>query len=106
MADITHAEATAFCNAKARRLADVIETARRTAQQFALDIVAEFESHTGGNANGDVILDGAASDGRSIITKGDILGLKFVAEQLVAALILDDRPALVAKVSVHGEPLF
>lgn len=110
MADITNPQVVKFCNEKARLLADLIEKTRRTAEQFAIDVVGEFEAIVGasgqGNANGDTIIDGAARDGRSIITKGDILGLKFVAEQIVAAANADDREALVAKVSVNGQPAF
>jgi hypothetical protein len=106
MADIVNAQAVRFCNEKARPLADLIEKTRRTAEQFALDIVTEFEANTSGNANGDTIIDGAATDGRQVIDKGDILGLKFVAEQMVAALTQDDREALVAAVSVNGTPIY
>ena len=106
MADITNPEVVRFCSEKARALADLIERTRRTAEQFAIDVVTEFEGNTSGNVNGDVIVDGAALDGRSVITKGDILGLKFVAEQIAAAANLDDREALVAKVSVNGQPAF
>lgn len=106
MADITNPEAVKFCNEKARILADLIEKTRRTAEQFAIDIVQEFESNTSGNANEDIIVDGAETNGNGVITKGDILGLKFVAEQLVTALTADDREALVANVSVNGTPAF
>lgn len=106
MADIINVQAVKFSNEKARTLADLIEKTRRTAEQFAIDITTEFEAQVSGNDNADVIIDGAATDGRSIITKGDILGLKYVAEQAVIALNLDDRETLVAKVSVQGAPLY
>lgn len=106
MADITNPQAIKFCNEKLRPLADLIEKTRRTAEQFAVDIVTEFEAHTSGNANGDVILDGAATDGRSIITKQNVAEVKFVAEQIAAAANQDDRELLIANVSVNGQPLF
>jgi hypothetical protein len=109
MADITNPQAVKFCNEKLRVLSDLIEKTRRTAEQFAIDIVTEFEANTSGNANGDVIVDnpnGAGSDGRSVITKQNVLEVKFVAEQMVAALTQDDREALVANVSVNGQPAF
>jgi hypothetical protein len=106
MAAIVSPQVARFANEKARVLANLIERTRRTAEQFAIDVVGEFEDHTGGNANGDVVVDGAAEDGRSIITKGDILGLKFVAEQLVTALTEDDREDLIAAVSTDGTPAF
>lgn len=106
MADITNVQAIKFCNEKARVLADLIEKTRRTAEQFAIDITTEFENNVSGNANGDIIIDGAATDGRNIITKNDVLGLKYVAEQAVIALNTDDRETLVAKVSVNGQPAY
>lgn len=105
MADITNEEAVRFCNEKARTLADLIEKTRRTAEQFAIDIVTEFEAHTSGNANGDTIL-GASTGGRSLLTKQHVLELKFVAEQAVAALTQDDREQLIANVSVNGQPIY
>lgn len=106
MADITNPQAVRFCNEKLRPLADLIEKVRRTAEQFAIDITTEFEAHTSGNANGDAIVDGSASDGRQPITKGNVLEVKFVAEQMVAALTQDDREQLIANVSVNGQPLY
>jgi len=106
MADITNPQVIRFCNEKARVLADLIETTRRTAEQFAIDIVPEFEGHTSGNVNADVVVDGAETDGRQIVTKGGIGGLKYVAEQLVTCLTTDDRESLVAVVSVNGTPRF
>ena len=106
MANITNPQAVAFCNQKLRPLADLIEKVRRTAEQFAIDVATEFEANTGGNANSDVIIDGAAVDGRSVITKQNVLEVKFVAEQMVAALTQDDREALIAAVSVNGQPIF
>ncbi len=106
MANITNPQAVNFCNNKARRLADLIEKARRTAEQFLIDITTEFEANVGGNANEDVIIDGAATDGRQVITKQNIAEVKYVAEQLVACLNQDDRETLIANVSVNGDPLF
>lgn len=106
MANITNVQAIKFCNEKARTLADLIERTRRTAEQFMIDITTEFEANVSGNDNADVMIDGAAQDGRSIITKGDVLGLKFVAEQAIATLNQDDRETLVSKVSVNGTPIF
>ena len=106
MADIVNAQAVAFCNNKARIVADLIERTRRTCEQFAIDIVTEWEANTVGNANGDVVIDGSERDGRNRITKVDIAALKFVAEKIAEAANLDDREALVAKVSVNGQPAF
>lgn len=106
MAAITDPRAVKFCNEKVRILADLIEKTRRTAEQFAIDVVTEFEAHTGGNVNGDAVSDGAPGDGRSVITKQSVAEIKYVAEQLVACLNQDDRESIVAAVSVNGQPAF
>lgn len=106
MADITNEQVKRFCNERVRILADLIQSCRRTCEQIAIEFPGSFEAFVSENANGDVILDGALTDGRSIITKGDVLGLKFVAEKIAEAANLDDREALVAKVAVNGEPKF
>lgn len=108
MAEIRNAEVARHCNEKARRLADQLKSVRRTCEQYLIDIVLEFETLTAGDANVDVIVDDppGTKNGRSAITKGDILALKFVAEQCAAALNQDDREALVGKVAVNGLPLF
>lgn len=106
MANITNTQAVRFCNEKARVLADLVEKTRRTAQQFALDVVSEFEANVGGNAGGDLVVDGSATDGRQPVTKDSIAALKYVAEQLVTCLTTDDRAVLVANVSVNGQPAY
>lgn len=105
MADITNAQAVRFVNENARPLADLMESVRRTAEQFAINVVA-FEAVTSGNANGDVVIDGAATDGRPLATKQKVAELKYVAEQLVAALTLDNREDLVHGLVVNGQPRF
>jgi len=106
MADITNPQAIKFSNEKARVIADLLEKTFRTCDQFMLDIVGEFEGNTGGNANDDVLIDGAASDGRGVLTKLDIGALKFVVEKIQEAANVSDRRAVVAKVSVNGQPAF
>ena len=108
MADITNRQAINFLTNKARPLADLMEKVRRSAEQFAIDIVTEFEANVGENAGEDVIADGSgtATDGRQIVTKDGMAGLKYVAEQMVACLNQDDRETLVGNVSVDGRPIF
>ena len=106
MADITHPEAVRFSNEKARTMADLLEQTFRACDQFMLDVMGEFEANTSGNANGDVIVDGSSSDGRSTLTKQDIAALKFVVEKIQEAADIDDRRAIVAKASVNGQPAF
>lgn len=106
MADIIDPAVRKFANEKLRVMADMVEQTRRTGEQFLIDVAAEFESLTSGNASGDVIVDGAATDGRSIITKQSVGEVKYVVEQLVACLNQDDRETLIANVSVNGTPRF
>lgn len=109
MADITNAQAVRFSNENARPMADLTESLRRTAEQFLINVVA-FEAIVGvdgqGNANGDAVIDGAATDGRPIATKGGVLALKYVCEQVVACLNQDDREVLVHNLVVNGQPRF
>ncbi len=106
MANITNPQAVHFCNEKLRPMADLVEKVRRTGEQFLIDITTEFENNTGGNVDGDVVIDGAATDGRSVITKLNVAQVKFVVEQMVTTLNTDDRETLIANVSVNGTPLF
>ena len=109
MANITSPQVISLWNAHARPLADLIERCRRTCEAFVVDAVA-IEAVIGGsgagNANGDVIVDGAATDGRSICTKQNFLELKFVAEQIAAAANQDDREQLIHNIVVNGAPLY
>lgn len=105
MADIVTPQAVKFANEKARRLADLLQTTRRTCEQFALD-VTDFEVATDKDGDKDVIDDGAKTDGRKPVAKEQVAQLKFVAEQVAAALNQDDRAALVAAWVVNGQPIF
>lgn len=106
MAEITDAQAVRFANENARTLADLIERMDRTLDAFALNVVRDFEEVTGGNQNGDVIVDGSAADGRNGVTKQDVAALKFVCEQLKACMNTDDRRAVVHRWAVNSAPLF
>ncbi len=105
MADITSPQAIRFCNENVRIIADLTEKLRRTGEQFLINVV-EFETITSGNANGDVVLDGAASDGRQICTKQSVAEVKYVVEQLVACLNQDDRETLIHNLVTNGQPAF
>lgn len=106
MANIVSPQAVNFCNQKARTIADLISALDRTIPQFLLDVVRDFENVTGGNVDGDVIVDGSASDGRTQRTKLNVAELKFVAEQIKATIDVDNRRALVNGWRVNGEPIF
>lgn len=105
MADISNVQAIAFTNLKARPFADRLLSSYRTAKQFMIDVV-EFESATAGNADGDVILDGSATDGRTILAKVDIAALKFVCEQFIAMMETSDRVPVTDKCAVNSQPLY
>ncbi len=106
MAAIENPQAITFCNTRARRLADLIITLHRTLPQFMLEVVRDFENLTGGDANGDLIVDGSAQDGRPGVTKVNVAELKFVVEQLQNTMNTDDRVAIVNRWAVNGQPLF
>lgn len=106
MADIDNEQAVRFCNNYARTIADLICSMDRSIDQFLIYVVRDFENLTGGNADGDHIVDGSAGDGRPPVTKVNVAQLKFVAGQLKACMDTDDRRALVDNWVVHGEPIF
>ena len=103
---ITNPQAVKFSNEKARTLANHIASMDRTLTQFMLDVVTAFEANTGGNTNGEVIEDGATIDGRPVVTKVNVAELKFVVEQLQAAMATDDRRVIVNKWVNQGQPLY
>ena len=106
MADIDNPQAVAFCNTRARKIADLIRSLDRTIPQFLLEVVRDFEELTVGNADGDLILDGAAEDGRAQVVKLNVGQLKFVCEQILACIDTDDRRDLVNNWVVNGQPIF
>lgn len=103
---ISNPQAVKFANEKARRLADAIATVDRTLQQFALDVVTDFESNTGAAQDGDLIEDGSALDGRRPVTKANVGQLKFVCEQIGGIMNTADYRALVNNWVVNGQPIF
>lgn len=107
MANIIDPHAVRFANENCRVMADMLQAAYRTAKQFALNVADNFESHTGGNANGDVIVDGSEVDGRpGPRTKYNVGELKYVCEQFAACMETDDRLAIVGRWAVNGLPRF
>jgi hypothetical protein len=103
---ITDPQAIRFANENARTIADLIGRLDRTLDQFALNVVRDFESQTGGNANGEEIDDGAAADGRNVVTKLNVGELKYVCEQLKACMDTDDRRAIVNRWAVNSQPIY
>lgn len=106
MPNITAAQPVRFCNENARTIADLIGKLDRTLDQFALNVVRDFEAHTGANQNSDAIQDGSATDGRNPVTKVNVAELKYVCEQLKACMNTDDRRAIVNRWAVNAQPIF
>lgn len=106
MADITDAQAVNFCDTFGRTIADQIISLDRTMSQFMVYVVRDFEDNTGGNADGDPIIDGSPADGRPPLTKLSVAELKFVVEQLIATLDTDNRRELVNNWVVNPKPIY
>ena len=84
MADITDPEAVRFSNERARTLADVATRYYYAAKSF----LQEWDATSMGDKitnTADDIIDGAATDGRHVITGANVVGLK----NHVAAMITD-----------------
>lgn len=105
---ITNAQAVAFCNGRARIMADLIETMDRTATQFMLDVVENWEEVAEVIAAGDsdAIVDSTPPDGRTPRTKVNVGEMKFVVEQVQACLATDDRRALIHGWVTNSQPKF
>lgn len=107
MANITNPQIVHFANEKCRVMANLIESMRRTCEQFLVEVVAiEGLAAYSGAADGDTIIDGAETDGRKIVTKVKIAELKYVVGQLSAAANQDDREQLVGNWTTDGTPKF
>lgn len=100
---ITNPQAIRFTE-RARAIANALGSLTRTLPQFALDVVSDFEVITSGAPGNDVISDGSSSI--RPITKDNIAQLKYVAEQVLAALKQDDREAIVSRIATHTQPMF
>lgn len=112
---ITDPVAVKFANEQCRIMADLIETMDRTAQQFMQNIVGQqWEANPDVVAaqDADPINDGsqrslgANADGRKPVTKVNVAELKYVAEQILAAMAISDRRAVVNRWSVNASPRF
>jgi len=106
MSEITDPQAVKFCNENGRIMADAMLKFKRTADQFLLNVVRDFEQRTSGNQDSDSIQDGAASDGRNPLTKANVAQLKFVVEQMVGCINTDDRLQLTEAWGVNTQPYF
>lgn len=83
--DITNPEATKFCNEKIRVMADILGQAYFSAKA----IKAEWDANNMGAllpVSSDVVVDGAATDGRHVITGNDAQGIIARAGELITDL--------------------
>lgn len=105
---ITDPQAVRFCNENARVMADALEKFDRTATQFMLNVVRDWEDRpeVRAAADGDIVVDGSARDGRSPVTKLSVGQLKYVVEQIRACIATDDRRQLTHNWVTNSNPLF
>lgn len=107
MADITNPQAVKHCNEHFRATADIANSAIRTIDEMLIQMTDFLSIPEVSNAgNEDVIIDGAATDGRSLCTKQKVLELKFVCEQLQGCINTDNRRQLLAELAVNSAPRF
>lgn len=82
MANIIDSQSVVFVNTKARPLADKLSQA----YWFAKSVLQQFNS-TGLNTSitndSSIVVDGAATDGRTIVTGADIQTLLSIAQEIV-----------------------
>jgi hypothetical protein len=107
MADITNQQAVRFCNEKARAFADSLETTYETARKYK----AEWDANSLGTVltdTADVVVDGAASDGRKVLTGAKAQALYTAASQMITWFETGtpSRIERVRQVSVNGQAKF
>jgi hypothetical protein len=100
---ITNPKAVRFSE-QVRSFAGSLGSLFRTADQFMINVVEEFESVTTEAPNEDVIADSA--QGIRPITKQNIAEFKFVVEQFLAMANQSDRRAVVSRVATSTQPIF
>lgn len=87
MADITDPTVKAFVNEFVRPAADRIVGLNSTIDVEAARWFATISPLLSGNADGDVILDGSESDGRTPLTKADVVN--FITQMLTIQTQID-----------------
>lgn len=105
MANITDSQSILFVNNKARPLADKIIQM----YWFAKSVLQQYNSTallTSITNDASVIIDGAASDGRTIITGGDVVILLSLAQGIINTLEANTNLQLnqISKPSVNKLP--
>jgi predicted TPR repeat methyltransferase len=108
MADINDIQAVTFCNTKLRMVADVLQTAVESSQTMTAYWNAHPELGTlfTNNMSGKV-LDGAATDGRPIITGNDVLIMIGLLNTLVSEYAANSNQNMngLLRVAVNGKSI-
>lgn len=105
MPDITNPQAVRFCNEQARTLAD----AAAAYYWKAKSVLAEWNS-TGMSSllpnTSDPVIDGSATDGRTVITGANVNGLINHVQAMVADLEANSNAKLniLMRIEVNGSP--
>ncbi len=108
MANITNAEAVKFCNEEVRRFNDMTVAHYRTAKQISADYTAKGMSAILGATGSDVIVDGAATDGRAPMTVQDVNNVIARANEKISDFEANTNLKLnqANAVAVNTNPLF
>lgn len=106
MAEQTDAQVRLFSNSTGRPTANVMYTA----YFLAKELIADYDAGTitalmSGWGNTDTLLDGAETDGRTRVTKRDLLGMRQTMADLVAFLDADASPSFpgVSRISIMSK---
>ena len=83
MADITDPTAVRFCNERVRTAADRLAQAYNYAKIVSAEWTANDMGTTIPNNSGDTVIDGAATDGRHVITGEDVNSLINRLDELI-----------------------
>ncbi len=108
MANITNPIAVTFANTELRRFNDHTLANYRTAKQLSIDYTAKGISAILGATGTDVIVDGAATDGRAPMTVANVNNIMARANEIVADYEANTNIKInqAAAVSVNANPLF
>lgn len=107
MANITNPEAVKFANEQVRRMNDMHVAHYRTCKQFK----ANYDAAVMGNiftTNGDVVVDGSATDGRHSLTTFDVNNVYARAAEVIADYEASSNTKLnqANVIAVNTNPLF
>ena len=86
MADMTDPQLIKFVNEHVRPLAEDVRDFKAWLDDAAATYTAEIAGIMSGNVSGDVLLDGRAGQGVSVLTKGDITAFFQVLQALMTEL--------------------